>query len=387
MKMQTLKSFAAVAVLVCLCGCPMGSESEGRAGLVDSEEDSGLSAPTNLICESSQLDVFLSWDNGATYEELQVKRDGVLVATLAGGVTSLTDSPGAVGVYTYSVCGIAADGEFSAVVECAAETSNLSSITNFTCTFRSVDNEVAMTWELPDGVSFDELRLRRDGQLLAILGAGAVSHVDANPPEGSVDYELRGLLGAETTPPETCSVAIVLAEISGLSGSIDSSNGDIVLQWQNGESYETITVFCGDEAIATLDGGATSFRFEHDSLGVYTFALTGSRGALESECVFWQGDVGRLVWEDGEGGTVAGYHVYVWAEGEAVPAGEEPSMTLGATTTISLADLLDEGLLPVCAEPSIFNIAIAAYDAEDKISEMSSPIQFAWQVVDSTNFH
>jgi hypothetical protein len=91
------------------------------------------------------------------------------------------------------------------------------------------------------------------------------------------------------------------------------------------------------------------------------------------------------VWDQDAVGSVSGYHVYVWAQGQAVPAKENPSYTVGRVTTTPLLDLLTHGVLPTTRTPANFNIALAAYDVYGNTSDLSASFAFAWQVISTDN--
>ena len=61
--------------------------------------------PTNLTCNNSGAATTLAWSNGAAYSSMEVSRNGVLLATLAGSATTYTDGSTPVGSTSYSVRG------------------------------------------------------------------------------------------------------------------------------------------------------------------------------------------------------------------------------------------------------------------------------------------
>ena len=94
---------------------------------------SACAGPGGLAAEADHdadaLDrVVLSWANGATYDEVNVYRDGALIATLPAGSTSYEDHVDR-GLYEWEVAGVAgacgetvrvSDWEFAGTVDCAA---------------------------------------------------------------------------------------------------------------------------------------------------------------------------------------------------------------------------------------------------------------------------
>ena len=66
---------------------------------------SSISGPNNLTCNASGADAELSWTNGDSYSQIQVSRDGSVIATISGSATSYTDTEAGVGNISYAVRG------------------------------------------------------------------------------------------------------------------------------------------------------------------------------------------------------------------------------------------------------------------------------------------
>ena len=91
--------------------------------------DQFLVPPTDLLCDAVPGEVTLSWTNGDTYDAVEVFRDGVSLAVLAGTETSYTDSAviGA-GERTYGIVGSSLT-EVAATVECVVDVPQVVAIT------------------------------------------------------------------------------------------------------------------------------------------------------------------------------------------------------------------------------------------------------------------
>jgi hypothetical protein len=371
----------AAVLLACILGCPMSDDDASDVGNA-ADGGGGVAAPWNLACESHQLDVFLSWQNGESYDSIRITRGGTLVAVLDGSAISVSETLGQAGTFTYGVAGVDPDGVASQEATCVVTTGELAGVEGFSCAFESGQDSVEIEWSLPAGVVYQGMRLTRNGQLVADLAAGATAYTDVHPPAGTNGYELIGYFGDTTSDSATCSVAVgAPAEIRNFTGRIDAANGDFLLSWQNGAPYDAIVVMCGGEEIATLDGASTSFRFTHEALGVYGFSLYGTRGDQVTDLACWQGTIGRLVWDEDTTGAVVGYNVYVWPAGDPVPDATEPSFTVASGNAVALSDLLAADALPPCREPASFSLALASLDENGAISELSTPVTFAWQVL------
>ncbi len=378
-----VKSIVVVGVVVSLFGCSDHTTGSGRvAAQPEQEEGALLAPPTNLVCESSNPDVFLAWQNGESYDEIRVSRDGVTVGMLAGTAESASDTVDAPGAFTYSVVGVGTNGGTSEPACCEVVVSQLPLLEDVACEVDLEEDAVRLTWSLPAGITFDGIRISRNGTGIAELNGQAVAYADENPPAGAHLYELRGILGVHATEAATCQIAFAVpAAIQSLTGAIDRGSGDFLLEWKNGDSYDEIVVTCGGEEVARLDGSATSFRFTAEAFGVYGFGIQGVRGDCESESAGWEGRIGQLQWNSTASEVVAGYHVYVWPVNGSTPTEDAPFLTVSAENVLPLADLLAAGLLPECREPQAYNIAIMAFDERGNTSDLSTPLTFLWQVL------
>ena len=363
-----------------LVGCPQEDSAEALGNGRAVNDSSRLPAPpAELICESNELDVFLSWENGAAYREVQVTRDGTVVATLSGSASSFSDGVSGPGSYTYGVRGLDASGEWSETELCSVETSLLPDITGVMCGADPERNTVQVIWTLPRGTTFEKIRVFRNDRLLTELGGNAIRYIDSAPPSGTVSYAVRGVKGDETTKPAECSVRVAApAGVENLTAGVDESNGDIVLEWRNGGAYDEIVVLLGGSEVARLDGDASSFRLANESFGIFNFSVCGVVGNRESEPARAELSLGRLVWDPDETGLVTGYYIYAWAQGDPVPSKDQPALTVGREFSVPLSELLTVGALPYTAEPASFSVAVAAFDAEGNVSDLSDMLSFSW---------
>ena len=71
-----------------------------------------------LVCNQAiGLEVELSWLNGELYEQIEVVRDGLLLATLAGDANSYSDPNALVGSRTYVVTGVCTQNQSSMICQ------------------------------------------------------------------------------------------------------------------------------------------------------------------------------------------------------------------------------------------------------------------------------
>ncbi len=386
LRSHTLQSAIVASAVLCLTGCPslsLGGKSSTSAA--DTPAAPEAPAPVSgLLCTSNLFDVFLSWENADTYAEIRISRNGTPVSTLAGDAVSFSETLGSAATVTYEVVGV---GDVaSSATQCTVTTSALPSVRNLTGAFDTHANQVSLAWTPPAGTGYDGVLVYRNNVNIAQLAGTAVAYTDASPAAATYQYQVRGTLEGQVSGAASCTVQVAaLGQIRSLAWSVDTGNGDVILSWQNGQAYDQITVVCGGEVIATLDGSTTQYRYSHVPFGVYEFSVQAAYGPRETQNVSCEGNVGRLVWDQDAAGNVSGYYVYVWAEGQEAPAKENPSYTVGLVSTTPLLELLTDGVLPTTRTPANFNIALAAHDAYGNTSDLSASLTFAWQVISSSN--
>ncbi|NCG57038.1 MAG: PKD domain-containing protein [Proteobacteria bacterium] len=79
---------------------------------------SNVPGPTGLSCNNSGVSTVLSWNNGASYTQVTVSRNGSVLATLSGGSTSYTDGATPTGTSSYAVRGYQG-ADFSYAASCS----------------------------------------------------------------------------------------------------------------------------------------------------------------------------------------------------------------------------------------------------------------------------
>lgn len=173
-----------------------------------------VDAPTDLSCAVQGQDVVLGWTNhgsgaGAAYESIQVRRDGALIATLAGGAVAYTDLAAPGGTHNYEVRGLQS-GNQSAWVSCGT-TVPVDAVVGLQCALAG--SGVELTWSNPE--DYDSFLLYRQGSVLLTLGGAATSHFDPAPPLGPVTYDLIGAIGPLLSPAATCNETVAVDIVRG----------------------------------------------------------------------------------------------------------------------------------------------------------------------------
>ncbi|MFN0058409.1 MAG: dockerin type I domain-containing protein [Planctomycetota bacterium] len=232
-------------------------------------------AVTGLTCMLAGPNVQLTWGLGDTYSvQIRVLRDGATIATLGGSATSYTDGAPPAGAHTYQVI-----GDCSATLAAPAANCNITvpcdAVTGLTCL--PVGANVQLSWGLGDTYSV-QIRVLRDGALIATLGGTSTSYTDVGVPAGPHTYQVIGECGAGlVAPAATCMVSSPCDAISGLVCSLVGSG--VQLSWNLGDSYIQIRVLRDGATIATLSGSATSFNDSAPPAGTHTYQVIGDCSA------------------------------------------------------------------------------------------------------------
>lgn len=148
--------------------------------------------------------------------------------------------------------------------------------------------DVALTWETE--YPYDRIEVLRDGALVATLAGDATDWVDSDVPPGAHSYSLvavaPGIPGGDEpvdgtrTEPVTCEVWVqVLPPVSVACAARD---GDVLLTWSNGMTYDAIEVLRDGEPIAHIDGADTAWTDEDVPPGLHAYEVRGSVEDLAS---------------------------------------------------------------------------------------------------------
>ncbi len=206
-----------------------------------------------LSCVGGVGSASLSWTDPVTYASIEVRRGGVLIASLPGTATSHVDGGPPIGPVSYGVTGSLAG--LDAPESTCATTVALPPIATLSCTVLGAD--VGLTWTL-GGTIYDAIELRRDGAVIASLSGTATSFVDLAPPGGSRVYSLTPSLGGTSATSTDCSASVPPAAVVGIACAlVDPCSCLAEAAWSNAELYDAIEVRLDGSLVATLPGSAT----------------------------------------------------------------------------------------------------------------------------------
>lgn len=264
-------------------GAPAGSRTYtvlGRAGGVSSAAAAcsvtvSPAAVTGLACAGGVGSTQLTWTNGASYDAVEVLRDGALIASLAGSATSHTDASAPAGTRVYTVRGILS-GALSATVSCSSDVA-LPPITGLSCTGSAGAASLAWT----NGAPYDAIEVRRDGVLLTTLPGSATSYLDGGAPGGLRVYTLSATGGGSVATGATCDVGVTPATVTGLTASVtDPCTRLASASWANPEAFDTIEVLLDGALLQTLPGSESSTAVSLPSEGPHTLCVRPVTGGL-----------------------------------------------------------------------------------------------------------
>ncbi len=298
--------------------------------------------PGEILCASSGNDVEVTWSNSAAYDGVELHRNGIVVAELAGTATAYTDVGLLGGSYTYRVFGVStAEGCASGSQLCLAE-HKLTEICDATgldfvvgvnsSTIAVVDPlpvlEVEIGLDITVGFVTDvqPITIESPGATIVTLynatagtganhdciisgsgidpdfttsydcggckiqptGPGFLSDFENQTADGDWTLEITDSFGSGGSLNEWCLrifEGCAAAAPSGLTCTDDASS--VELEWVNGETYDSVDVERNGTVIASLAGSPTSYsdeplpgRYNYRVIGIVDSLDCGSRSNL-----------------------------------------------------------------------------------------------------------
>lgn len=230
-----------------------------------------LAPPDQLVTASDGTDVSLSWNNNATYDTIEVLRDGVGVGSLAGGATSYVDLGPPPGVHEYEILAV------STSLACGNSSMPASAGTGITDLIYRGD--VGGNVDSPDEIALQLFGLGRVPMIIDSFDADSIATV--GPPEviwitlGTFPNE-SSLSAAEST---------LLAELHtgdvGLDGTVENTPIPVYLESADFWAYDPPTTFQDYDGVenfsfGNLENGNDSLMLldgKNTGLGLDLFSL------------------------------------------------------------------------------------------------------------------
>ncbi|MEM7261729.1 MAG: LamG-like jellyroll fold domain-containing protein, partial [Planctomycetota bacterium] len=232
----------------------------------------------SLTCTVDRDIATLDWINSAGYDNVDVLRDGVLVATLPGAVNQYVESGLLAGSYQFEVIGVIGAGS-SVPTLCSATV--IAEPTDVTCCSEGV-GQVEVCWT--DPVGYDAVEIYRDGTLVTTTTAPPCSFDTPGP--GSYTYTLVGVVSGQASRESNCS-ALVLSPPTSLDCSQVTDPclppADVELSWTNNTTADSIQVLRDGVVVATLGGSATNYTDTALANGTYVYTVRPLAGACAAE--------------------------------------------------------------------------------------------------------
>jgi hypothetical protein len=251
------------------------------AGATCSSVVSYVASPASFACPVSGGTVNLSWELPISYTEIQIVRNSLAIATLAGDATSLSDTVPNSGTYIYEVRGLVAGLPVSGAALCIANVGAPPPVTGLSCALDA--GSVLLAWT-NGAADYDSIEILRDDASLTILAGGASGYTDASPPAGPVSYEVRAYYGtiSSAAGAATCEVG---------SGTTPSPVGlvcertsalEVTLTWTNPASYSLIQLYRDGVLLAQDPGGFGGVQDTLPSPGTYVYGVVGVLSGVPS---------------------------------------------------------------------------------------------------------
>lgn len=219
---------------------------------------------TATTISSTRID--LGWTNATAFLQVEVYRNGSLYDTVPAGTTSYSDLAISAGLeYTYKIrhkSGPDYSVFTSSITRSGVPPAPVLSVPSV------VTDDVSLLWSQP-ATSQTEVRVYRDGSLLATLSAGATTYTDSNRPNGTYAYTIRNYNGVTESADSNSQNATVsynppLTDPSGFTATATHSDRN-ALAWTNGDATAQTEVYRGTSPspttlVATVSAGLSAYN-------------------------------------------------------------------------------------------------------------------------------
>ncbi|MBT5738838.1 MAG: hypothetical protein HN891_04040 [Planctomycetes bacterium] len=167
---------------------------------------SDLQGPTTLQCASAAETVYLTWQEPIAFDLVQIERDGILLAEIAGGAGYFEDPAIPVGsVVNYRVRGFSSSLPSTASACSLTVDGSIASPLGLSCV--NSGSGILMSWQNP--LPYQSISISRNGAPLTSLPPGSNSFLDDDPDLlGILDYQVVGSIGGESSDASSCQIDI-----------------------------------------------------------------------------------------------------------------------------------------------------------------------------------
>jgi len=250
--------------------CVRGEKFNGQSGRTCCT----LSVPFPLgatSCSSQGTTVSLSWSNGGDYDTIAVRRDGLLIDTISGGLETYTDEQVPYGDHEYSLRAKLRLG-VTAPQSCGLRV--LASPENMTC--RGEADQVRITWDNP-ATAYTNIEVRRGDDLIETLSGDDTEYVDTGRSPGEYSYSLAGTHGSSRSDSSDCET--VIPEPVNTLGTNLLEGTNALLTWAPTDTdVESVEIFRDGSAIAIVPATSTSYIDPNLAPGTYNYCVRSRIG-------------------------------------------------------------------------------------------------------------
>jgi hypothetical protein len=228
-------------------------------GVIVIKPASGPLPPDELSCTQRLGSVELAWLNSIAYDDLTLRRDGVVIAQLAGTIAAFADSQVPVGTHVYALTG-SSNGASTVEVQCriAVHEPSAEPVEELVCA--SEGGSATLSWQ--PGMSYTSIEIRRNGASVAVLPGPQTTFVDGDKPQGTVLYEVVGYVESIGSPPVPC-VADGVWTVRMGSVTVPPGGGEVL-----------VPVYCTNPEPTT--GFVVGFGYDPSRLTVKTHSIEGT---------------------------------------------------------------------------------------------------------------
>ena len=252
-----------------------------------------LTPADSLECQSQHREVTFTWMNQDTeYENIDVYRDGAVIASLPGTAQIYIDENVSFGGHTYM---LVQRGDRTTTLPTSCSINVLQPPYQPFCSAApdaNNENIAQLNWSNGPDTPYQEIRIYRDGTLLQTLAGDAVSTTDTIDP-GRYVYEIEARTDRNRAISDraSCEVTDPIAPDNLTCASETNSAGEhhVTFTWNNTDAYDQIIIEFGPAdgssppvQIDLIPGTATSYNDTVDNPGNYTVCIRGEKFNGES---------------------------------------------------------------------------------------------------------
>lgn len=233
-------------------------------------------AASGFTCSPNGLGITLSWQNSEVYESLTLSRDGAILATLPGSITSYDDFEVGFGAHNYSLSATLNSMESDAVL-CDASlappaVASVTAVETDPC-----QGTFDVSWV--NFAMYDQIIVTLDGLLIASLPGDATSTQATlgGPGTGVVCVTATAMgIDSDTVCTDLVAVGIETTGPSDVQAIVDALEYSVTVSWTLNTQQETVDVQIDGSTSAVLAGDQTSVTLPLEFPGTFTVCVSGT---------------------------------------------------------------------------------------------------------------